>query len=142
MTKRIFAKLPDADKANSNPSRFTRLGGAVRGDNGAEQTLFKLRDRISIEELEAWLGPAPLEDESSNFEGEVHAPTGLNKWTKFFIDFGSEPGHWNADLFRASCDAARNGLSKEEAIALFTGVTGHLDKSDLRTINSAYKGKK
>jgi len=142
LVKRIYALLPTVDKANSNPSRFTRMPEVARAFNDGcliNQESIMLGSRVSRAELEAWLGPAQPPKVETHVETDRPAPNGINKWTKYFIAFGAEPGTWNSSLFKAACDLARNGVKRGEAVTIFENITGHLDTADIKTIASAYR---
>lgn len=135
----IYNKVPQADPAAKNASRFTRVPGIFRLDKGKFQTLLAVNGRVPNELVYTWLGGKP-EPEQLEFEpiGREKLP---NRWTRYFLEFGADTpeGMWNLHLFRAACDLARCGLSKEEVQARLTQVTGYLDRKDVKTIDSAYR---
>lgn len=138
LVKRIHDKVPQADKSTKNPSRFSRSPGAIR-DSGNTQTLRAVNRRISREELEAWLGP---EQKSTQIEKNVKILSDkrriLMPTTNYFLYFGAEQGSWNVCLFNSACDMTRAGYTKSEIIERMSEITGHLDKHDKRTIDSAW----
>lgn len=138
LVKRIYDKLPTVDRSGSNPSRFTRVPGIYRKDKEKYQELLLTGRKYFISEIEEWLGPAPVE-EDTEFGPDAKISTGLSKWTKYFIAFGAPSGQWNSSLFKSACDMARNKIKQGEAMLIFEGVTGHLDSNDRKTIESAYK---
>lgn len=135
LVDRIYSKIPDADRSARNPSRFSRVPGAVR-DNGKEQELLFVGSRISRAILEAWLGPAPVPKPRAE-------PVGVyNEFTNFFLRHGAEEGSWNISLFKAACDMTRNGAELADIIEDCTAITGRLDSRDLATIRSAHRSAK
>lgn len=109
LVRRIYEKLPTADKSVKNPSRLSRTPNATR-NNGNVQYLIHVKDRISRETLETWLGPVPA---NLKTEQPQRKSLHLSPWTKYFLMFGSQPGQRNADLFKAACDMLRHGYSPE-----------------------------
>ena len=63
----------------------------------------------------------------------------LSKKTLKFLVEGAPEGTWNARLFAAAKDHLEQGYLIEEALERLEKVTGHLDKTDLKTIESAYR---
>lgn len=137
LAKRVFAKLPGVDRANSNPSRFSRTPGAIR-ENGQKQDLCEVNGRVKLQTLLDWLGPeivrtglTPIEYKS---EKGILRPT-----TKYFLAFGAEPGSWNVCMFKAACDMTRAQCTEEEIIDKMTAISGHLDSRDRATIKSGIR---
>jgi hypothetical protein len=62
----------------------------------------------------------------------------LARDVKDFMLEGIEHG-WNDMLYKAAKDHQQNNYTKEEFIERATRITGHLDKSDMATINSAFR---
>jgi hypothetical protein len=60
LVRRIHALLPQVDPTTKNPSRFSRLPGAMRLDTGKMQDLVYKGSRISRATLEAKLPPLEL----------------------------------------------------------------------------------
>lgn len=58
--------------------------------------------------------------------------------TKAFLEQGAPPGQFNSTLFKAAKDLQQQGYNKEQALEILRKPTGHLDNTDLKTINSAY----
>lgn len=54
LVERVYAVLPQSDRACRNPSRLSRFPGFLR-DGTTEQTLKEVRGRIPYAELDAWL---------------------------------------------------------------------------------------
>lgn len=132
LVRRIYEKLPTVDKSGKNPSRLSRTPGAYR-DNGTLQAEIEVRNRISTEALDAWLGPAP---EKLKTEQPSHRAM-LSSWTNAFLMFGSEPGKRNADLFRAACDMLRKGYTEEQVISRAEAVLDLTHREMLNTVRSA-----
>lgn len=63
----------------------------------------------------------------------------LAKQTTQFIALGAPDGEWNGALFKAAKDLNEQGYLIEEATELLTKPTGHLDRQDEKTIESAFK---
>lgn len=143
LVSRIYSKLPTVDKSGKNPSRFTRVPGVLRVDTGKFQELLASNGRIPNPVLHDWLGPATEEPmpEYVQYDSNRASLRRPNQWTRYFLMFGAEtpPGSWNLELFKAACDLARCGKSAEEIVGMLSEVTGHLDRADMRTINSAIK---
>jgi len=57
LVARIYELLPEADRSARNPSRFSRLPGAIRPETGKEQSLTYLGSRISRAKIESALPP-------------------------------------------------------------------------------------
>ena len=143
LVKRIYDKVPQADKQAKNPSRFSRTPEAIR-DNGKKQDLIYVGKRITDAELNQWLGPEPKEEAKEEY---IKIPVGkgriLKGTTSYFLEFGAEPGSWNKDLFLAAMDMSRSGIPDSEIYERLYKITGKLDNSDHRTIKSAlYNAKK
>lgn len=69
LVARIYKLLPMADKSTKNPSRFSRLPGAVRPDTGKLQHLEELYDRVNREDLESCLPPIDIKPPVIQQEG-------------------------------------------------------------------------
>lgn len=135
LVERIYRKFPTCDTSARNPSRFSRTPQARR-ENGAVQVLEWEGSRVSTAALETFLGPAP-----AAVPKEPRAPTNKRRMlrgeTMYFLSAGAESGAWNKALFLAALDMARSGFVAEEILSRLEEVTGRLDASDRRTINSA-----
>lgn len=136
LVKAIMAKCKEADPSTKNPSRFSRTPGAMRG--GVEQSLLDVRNRVSLEALQAWLGPIDLKTELPEYEHtQFHGI--MKPTTRFFLHFGAEDGNWNVSLFKAACDLFRCGKTIEQVESMIYNINHLLDKEDKSTIKSAYK---
>lgn len=136
LVERIYKKYPQADKANKNPSRFSRLGGQFRPDTEKLQTILDLRPRLTTEQLEKWLGPEPVELPKPRKHRRQRL---LGTHTRRFLRLGAPEGSWNLELFKAACEMARCNIEEDEALELVEAINGYLTTSDRRTIGSAYK---
>lgn len=115
LVKRIYNKLPDCDKSTGNPSRLSRTPGAFR-DNGVEQTLMLVKQRVSRALLEDWLGPDLKTEESVKVILPIKANGKrlLPSRTLAFIEFGANEGGRNRALFINACELFRANYNKEE----------------------------
>lgn len=133
LVRRIYRTIPGADPANKNPSRFSRIPGRVR-DNGKLQELKDIVCRRSKAEIDAWLGPAPVDSE----EPQQRTSLDLSPWTKHFLAFGAEQGGRNLALFKAACDMFRHGYSAEQILERAMKVLD-LSEQEMRScIQSAF----
>lgn len=133
----IYDRFDSADKSVSNPSRFSRSPGAVR-DNKEVQSIIALRDTISLETVEDWLGKkievqVPRIMTKTNTIGKKL----LRMSTKMFLSSGAETGNWNNALFRACCDMFVCKYTAEEVLSLCENINGYLDDKDIGTVYSA-----
>lgn len=139
LVKAVYAKVPEADKTAKNPSRFSRAPGYLR-DNGNIQDLIEVRSRVSNNTVYEW---ARVNPESLGTRAIEPKFTATHKMLPVralaFLQYGASIGRWNSELFIAACDMFSVGYSKEEVEYLCQRVTGYLDKSDKRTIESARK---
>lgn len=135
LVRRIYKVMPSVDKANKNPSRFSRMPGKVR-DNGQLQELRDVICRRTRGELDAWLGPAPVEAETNS---EQRYSLGISPWTKHFLAFGVEEGGRNAALFKAACDMLRHGYTEQQ---IFDKVVLVLDLPESEIITCIRSAKK
>lgn len=147
LVKRVYKAVGEelVDKSCKNPSRFSRLPGHLREDTGKEQKLLKVNYRISYLTLENWLqerGVAP-EEVWDNLTPEVRStfknPGRLYAGTKQFLMYGAPKGEWNPRLFKAAADMCRCGYNEEDIFNELLKVTGTLDFSDRKTIESAVR---
>lgn len=132
--KRILEHATKADKACGNPSRFSRTPGATRASTGAYQSLHYVGNRITKEELESVIGK---EGPKPEFTPRTKLKTSMNGFTLYFLAFGAKPGEWNRQLFMSVCDMVRCGYDQEHIMKCLLGITGILDATDHRTIESA-----
>lgn len=145
LAARLHRAVEKADHTTKNPSRFSRLGGALR-DNGKEQRILGIRGRVSLESLENWLGnfpsavPEPICGPVAEGAGQLSAQT------LAFIFERSAPEGRNRALFMASCEFYRAGYSIERAEGYlrqafdFTGADSDFtEKEFVDTVLSGYR---
>lgn len=146
LVKRVYKAVGDdiVDQSNKNPSRFSRFPGSFRPTTGKLQQLLFVGPRVPNLSLESWLESrgAPKEELWENLTPEPRStfknPGRLYSATKNFLMFGATE-NWNMRLFKASADLCRCGYTEDESIEVLKKITGHLDFSDMKTINSAFK---
>lgn len=127
------------DTKCKNPSRLSRVPGAIRPDTGLEQKLYKVFYRVPRADLEAWLTERIPDYKRKEYRRPLTGkfkpiPKGT---TTHFIMFGAPKGEWNNALFTAACDLFRCGFSRDQVEHKLSKPTGHLDRHDLKTIESA-----
>lgn len=127
LVRRIYAKVPMADKSVKNPSRLSRTPGALR-NNGSEQVLVHNRARISQADLGAWLGP---EEKKLTTAQPEKRSLGISPWTRNFLMLGAETGKRNASLFAAACDMLRHGYDAD-MIAILAQNAVDLPEQEIR----------
>lgn len=135
LVKRIYAKLPNVDKSGKNPSRFSRAPNAIR-DNGMQQSLMEVKQRIPWDVLDLWLGPEVITEQRPPVTvGNRLLPTR----TRSFLKYGAPEGKRNQLLFINACELYRAGYSEDEIFELVT-VALDLPQKEIRaTIKSAVK---
>lgn len=135
LVKRVYARFPDADPANKNPSRLSRTPGAIR-DNGNLQRLQFVGKRISQAEFDSHFPKLVEEPKAPKFISERKLiPVG----TLSYIRYGSEPGRRNQDLFVHSCELFRHGYTFLEVLELTAPISDLTLTETKRTIKSAQK---
>ena len=139
LVKRVYAKLPGADKANSNPSRLSRLPGRIRPDTGNPQRLIELGHRVANDYLESVVG-APDPAEETVDMPEIHGyRNAISGQTLDLMMVGAEPGTRNRRSFAAACDLIRCGYTPDEILGMISRAVD-LPISELKNcINSAVK---
>lgn len=138
LVRRIYAKLPQADKAVKNPSRLSRSPGAMRESNEkeTEQSLLYVKERVSTKALLTWLGPIELTNEVDGII--VAMPEGyLSSWCRSYLRSGSSKGSRNRDLFVAACEMARAGYTMLQIKSMAKSVNELPIEEFNRTILSA-----
>jgi len=145
LVKRLYKALGGInDPSTKNPSRLSRIPGAIRFENGAIQYLHELSERIPKEKLKLWIESkigqeVEVVSTQSNHFGSISLLKNLSPFTRNFLSIGASEGFWNATLFKSACDMFRNNYSKEEITSLVFKINNRLDPSDLKTIDSAFK---
>jgi hypothetical protein len=136
VAKALLKKVPEADPSTKNPSRFSRVPGAMRG--GVEQKLLEVKERIPNKAFFEWLGPLSIEELVSE-QPIYHQSINMSPWTRFYLFAGAQEGQRNSSLFKAACDLFRCGYSVEE-VENMTYEISDLPLSEVRaTIKSAYR---
>jgi len=138
LVRQIYAKVPMADKSVKNPSRFSRVPGALR-DGKREQTLHHVLDRVSDSRLREWLGPEVIENLKTEQPRVVQLRKIPSGFTNHFLGFGARPGERNAKLFTAACDLARCGWTEDEVLEKAAQVLDLPTHEMISCIKSAFK---
>ena len=123
--KQLMNEYPQADTACSDASRMFYPGQeyvSIRKDGQLIEPLMPPKLEV-VKQLAV----------NSSMRGL------LSRNTLEFLTNGAKAGTWNATLFKAAVDFLEQGYSKEECIERCEKITGHLDESDLKTIDSAYE---
>lgn len=135
LVKRIYDKLPNVDKSGKNPSRFSRAPNAIR-DNGMQQSLMEVRQRIPWDVLDLWLGPEPKTEQPKYvYSGSKLLPTR----TRAFLKYGAPEGQRNRLLFSNSMEMLRAGYDEDEIFDLVSEILDLPQKEIRATIKSAVK---
>jgi hypothetical protein len=139
LAARILKKVPQADPTARNPSRLSRSPEVTRFlyDRYHLQELKFLGKRITRNELDSWLGPAPAPSvptvPQSKLKGVFSAATSL-----YLMD-GAPEGQRNATLFKAAADLTRAGYAPEQIMELVMAICDLPLWEIKRTIASAAK---
>lgn len=153
--QRLYSVVPEIDMANKNPSRLSRYPGTFRKSKEKEQTLIDVKNRLSVEQFDAWLTLKGAGDDPFDYfremrkmrdterrylvELEIGSPQ-MRAATERFINNGVEEGGRNAALFRAACDLFELNLDFDTVVAeLEKAPIGLAPKEFVRTIQSAQK---
>lgn len=147
LVKRVYkaVSLEYVDQTCKNPSRFSRLPGHIRKETGKEQKLLAVLGRVHNMTLESWLLKHGVQPEEvwDNLTPEPRStfknPGRLYSGTKNFLMYGAPKGEWNPRLFKAAADMCRCGYNEEDIFNELLKVTGTLDFSDRKTIESAVR---
>lgn len=113
--KAILEIYAYADQSTKNPSRYTRMAGARRFDNGNPQELVEARDRIELGRLDSWLrehGKVPVLNKPplSQLSGWKKS---LLPDTKDFLINGAEVGTINNRSFACAINLLEAGYNKQ-----------------------------
>lgn len=125
---------PYIDKACKDPSRFWYKSPSLVSLNTEGRT-------VSVTEKVY----KPVNTSSKFTQVNTDRKGVLAQSTIEFITQGAPKGQWNHTLYKAAKDMQQQLYSKDEAITMLemptrlSGNSGHLDASDMQTIDSAYK---
>lgn len=156
--QQILDVITIADSKCKNPSRFTRMAGALRADKGdVLQKMYGCKGRISAGEFQAFLtkhedilkAAKAKRDEVMSKVSVVSVedlPEGtkgrLSLRTKKYLKEGSTNGSRNDDLFFAACDFKNNLFEMETALEQLVPVakaSGLTNWEINQAIKSAYR---
>lgn len=135
-----------ADSSCTNPSRFSRLGGAVR-ENGQGQRILELRERIPNDEFFRWMMTLPKQQMPAREFRVVKPGRSPSHVTLLFAEYGPCLGEQRTRaLFAAACDLAECGYTLEGATKMLETTCARLykqgeypeDKAE-KTIADAFK---
>lgn len=140
------------DAACKNPSRFTRLGGSIRPDNGAEQTILQLNGRVDNEAIVEWLvqrlgyratNTALLKQPNQRYPivpSKGVETDGLTLRARVFLETGvvQQGSSWRNEAFYVCCELARCGYTEAEIYDKLLAVDGYLNKDSQRIPKDAY----
>jgi hypothetical protein len=136
---RLYPLVPQADQKTKNPSRFTRLAGAMNPKTEKTQELVGIRGRVSTEEFLVWLNQrAPAVASPRRFS---NTPT--KGWVPIdvvdFLRYGASQGGRNNAVYRAACALFRAGFDDDWVLwKCATAVGFSLSDEELRrTVRSA-----
>lgn len=146
LAARIHRVVDKADHTTKNPSRFSRVGGAIR-DNGKEQKILGIRGRVSIEVLENWLSQFPdVKQEAEPMAAVGKGEGQLSAQTLNFIFHKQAPDGRNRALFMAACEFYRAGYTVQRAEGFlrqafdFEGKDADFTEQEfMSTLYSAYR---
>lgn len=143
LVRRIFAKVPEADKSAKNPSRFSRMADAFR-DNGKRQIIVEVLERVSMDQLEAWLGPETTAIEDEPIDADIVRELKLiDRFTRVYLmSVDDVPGGRNNRLFQAVCNLTRAGYTKKDILEKVIKVCTLPEHEMMRTIDSAISASK
>lgn len=132
----IYKKFAGIDRANSNPSRFSRVADSTRS-NGERQELLDLKERASLEAVLAWTGPLETVKPTMNI---VRSDRMMPLRVQHFLKFGAKAGERNGRLFQNSCEMFRAGFSEDEIYDMVAASPLDLPDREVRAcIRSARK---
>ncbi len=141
--QRALTGLVGSDPTVTNPSRVMRLPGTLNHKHDARCRVVSHDGPV----LDSWkaLGIEPAPTHSL---GEYHTAGGAPNWsnltqrTNGYLVIPSAPGERNSRLFKAACDMAANGFSREQVEAklapLATQRDGLPDSETRTTIAKAF----
>lgn len=117
----LLKRFPQADRACKDGARYFEPSIAVHRYKPKGRTV-----EPAVPKAESPV-TASMED-----KGE------LSRLTYQFITFGALEGEWNHRLLKATIDLQEQGYNINEAISLLEKPTGHLDSSDLKTVEAQF----
>ena len=137
-----------SDQVLGNPSRSTRLAGAIRPETGKEQELIELKSRITHAELFAWLNKWPhlapkLKPKRIIPKGEADYDK-LSGWAKYQLKKGIQFKNGRSNTWHGlAYDFALAGYSEEKTIEelgkYYQEESDFKEREWLGTITSAFK---
>ena len=149
LVRRVFKAIPEADQANKNPSRLSRIPNAYREGKKTVQKLAWVLDRVDNEVLEKWLidKGVPKEEKRekkapSKLRESVFAPdnhNGLFQDTLSYMKFGSVAGQRNQDLFRAAANMFECGWTYDDVAETLQRVADLSDREFDQCLKSAFR---
>lgn len=132
VAKAIYKKFPLADPKVFNPSRFSRAPGAMR-DNGIEQALLEVKERVPLTALLAWIGPIALQNYAPEHVSEMLGSRALPVRVSAFLKYGAPEGLRNSTLFINACEMFRAGYNEEEIVNLVLSSPLELSLKEVRS---------
>jgi hypothetical protein len=152
MVQAVYAAFKSPiDTSCKNPSRFTRLAGAIRPSNGVTQELLMANGRIDNGAVVAWVvgrlgalqatkllyGWRPLKSVMAPKRAE-NGKAELTLRSKQFLETKSSQQGWRNEAFFFCCDAARSGYEVDEIRDMLEAVDGYLESDSERIPMDAY----
>lgn len=147
LARHIFAAVPAADPSTKDPSRLSRLAGAVRPDTDEVQELIEMRDPITLQELQRWLSnfPVPKKPRMSKVfdttTREWRKVESMTNTTRQLLMFGVGPkGNRHYSLIHAGINMCGMGWPIKTAIEKITmatdfkGIARDLDPADIERL--------
>lgn len=106
------------------------------------QELVWLNERVKLADLKQWLSKYPKRPPKpvithTTYSGPFN-PIVLTERAKRFLRSDGQDFEWNKELFFVASDCCRKNATIEQTEALLETVTGYLDNTDYRTIQSAF----
>jgi len=119
----ILRIMYKADQATKNPSRSIRVPGAIR--NGKKQSLVKMKDRVSPEDLQKWLNRYPQAKPkvvTPRPKNNLKSFPSMRPWMQKALREGLDPSKGrNVQWFAIAVELFMNGFSEEEVIEELEG---------------------
>lgn len=119
----ILKIMSKADQKTKNPTRSIRFPGAIR--DGREQKLVKLRKKITLETLNAWLsqyeGHRPTEfdnNQKTTILPDINREELIPRWVWNKLHFGVNPSKGrNLEWFKIASEFGKAGYQNEDTVA-------------------------